>query len=324
MKVALSYEMINMNSSLSGNMNLTYKWYWEDIVDWTAATGFDSIALTMIPNAFNVGRGGAPRCTLAINTKYGSAQGYLSFLNDRGIKDVCAMNVSAQAMLADMFESGKKFEDLFPEFYSYASDVTDMLAALGGKILLVSPTPGIGALKGRFGDDEAALDKFTGEAVECLGKIAEMSAAKGVKTCLANDFWTLARGKQADRFLSALDPALVGFAPSTAMLRIAGADPVEELERNFDRLGAVVFTDSDFVDTVDVYASPAPEYPQFGPQQRVYKDLGYGSVDLAGAYALLKSKGFDGTVILEPRYTTNAPRALLRTRTFWTKLTKEA
>ena len=324
MKVALSYEMVNMNSSLSGNMNLTYKWYWEDIVDWTAATGFDSIALTMVPNQFNVGRGGAPRCTLAINTKYGSAQGYLAFLNDRGIKDVCAMYVSAQAMLADMFESGKRFEDLFPEFYSYAADVTDMLAALGGKTLLVSPTPGIGALKGRFGDDEAALDKFTGEAVECLGKIAEMAASKGVKACLANDFWTLARGKQADRFLAELDPALVGYAPSTAMLRIAGADPVEELERHFDRLGAVVFTDSDFVDTIDVYASPTPEYPQFGPQQRVYKDLGNGSVDLAGVYALLKSKGFDGIVILEPRYTTNAPRALLRTRTFWTKLTKEA
>lgn len=324
MKLALSYDLVNMSSSLSGNMNLNYKWYWEDLVDWTAAVGFDSIALTMIPNAFNVGRSGAPRCTLAVNTKYGSAKGYLQFLNDHGIGSVCAINVSAQAMLADMFESGKRFEDLYPAMFDYAQDATDMLAELGGTVLNVSPTPAIGALRARLGGDEAAFSRFTDEARACVSRIGEMSAKKGVRTCLANEFWTLARGDDVDKWLDALDPALVGYTASTAMLRIAKAEPAAVIGRHMGRLGCVIFTDSDFVDTVDCYASATPEYPQEGPQQRVYKDLGYGSVDLHGVYEVLKTAGYDGLVILEPRYTTNVPRALLRTRAFWTRLTKEA
>lgn len=323
MKLALSYDMVNMTSSLSGGMNLNYKWYWEDVIDWTAATGFDSIALSMIPNAFNVGRSGAPRCTLAINTKYGSAQGYLNFLNDHGIESVCAMNVSAQAMLADMFESGKRFEDLYPEMFSYAEDVTDMLAALGGKVLNVSPTPAIGALKARFGDDAGAFSRFASEAVACVNRIGEMSARKGVRTSLNNEFWTLARGNEVDKCFKDLDRSVVGYTASTAMLQVAGVDPVAAVKKNMDRLDCVIFTDTEFVDTVNCYASAAPEYPQSGPQQRVYKDLGYGKVDLKGVYRTLKESGYDGLVLLEPRYTTNVPRAMLRTRTFWTKLTKE-
>ena len=107
MKTALSFELVNMYSSLADNMYLNYKWYWENLTDWTAATGFDSISLTLVPNQFNVGRGGAPRCTLAINTKYGSAQGYLNFLNDRGIKNVSSFNISAQAVLADMLRAAQ-------------------------------------------------------------------------------------------------------------------------------------------------------------------------------------------------------------------------
>ena len=324
MKTALSFELVNMYSSLADNMYLNYKWYWENLTDWTAATGFDSISLTLVPNQFNVGRGGAPRCTLAINTKYGSAKGYLAFLNDRGIKNVSSFNISAQSVFADMFESGRKFEELYDILFEHADDTSDMLAQLGGSCLNVSPTPAIAALKANLGDDETALAKFADEAIDCINKIGTMTAKKGVRTCITNEFWTLARGNNLDGFFEKLDKANVGYTASTAMLKIAGVDPVAFIEKYLDNMGCVFFNDTAFVDKVGVYATTTPEYAQEGDQQRLYRDLGLGDVDFAAVYKLLKDKGFDGYVVLEPRYTTNVPRAVLRTRTFWTKLTKEA
>jgi len=324
MKTAVSLGLVNTMSSLSDNMNLNYKWYWENLIDWIAATGFESIAMPMIPNAFNVGRGGAPRCTLAVNTKYGSAQGYLNFLNDRGISNVCEISISAQAMLNDMFESGKSFEDLYPELYKHADDVSDMVAALGGKVLTVSPTPMIGELKARLGDSQDAFKAFVEKAAACINEIGEMTAKKGVRTCVKNEFWTLLHGDMVDKFFGLVDAAKVGYCADAAMLYIAKADPIAKVKQYAGNLGSVYFTDSDFVDTIDNYTTLTPEYPQAGPQQRCYKDLGFGKVDLAGMYSELKNNGYDGYIILEPRYTTNVPRALLRTRTYWTKLTKEA
>ena len=323
MKTALSFELVNMYSSLADNMYLNYKWYWENLTDWTAATGFDSISLTLVPNQFNVGRGGAPRCTLAINTKYGSAQGYLNFLNDRGIKNVSSFNISAQAVLADMFESGAKFEDLFTILFDHADDASSELVGLNGKYLNVSPTPAIGALKANIGDSPEAFAAFADKAAECINKIGEMTAKKGIRTCVTNEFWTLARGNYIDNFFEKLNKEFVGYTASTAMLKIAGVDPLEKISQYFDNLGCVFLNDTSYVDTVDTYASTTPEYPQTGEQQRLYRDLGLGSIDFAAVYKMLRDKGFDGYVVLEPRYTTNVPRAVLRTRTFWTKLTKE-
>lgn len=323
MKTAFSFGAVNTASSLPGNMNFYYRWFWEDMVDWVAATGFDSIALPMIPNAFNVGRGGAPRCTLAVNTKYGSAAGYLSFLNDHGVNDVCAISISAQATLADMFESGRSFEELYELLYEHADDVSDMVAALKGTALVVSPTPGIGNLKEYLGDDDAAFDRHFKEAAACINRIGEMTAAKGVRTCVKNDFWTLARGAKIDELFRQLDAKNVSFAEDTAMLYIGGVDPVEYAGKYKDNMGCVFFTDSAFVDENNNYASKTPEYPQEGAQQRCYNDLGFGKVDIAGVYNTLKANNYDGIAILEPRYTTNVPRAMLRTRTYWTKLTKE-
>ena len=107
------------------------------------------------------------------------------------------------------------------------------------------------------------------------------------------------------------------------MLKIAGTDPLKKIDQYFDNLGCVFFNDTAYTDTVGCYASSTPEYPQTGEQQRLYRDLGLGEVDFAAAYKLLKDRGFDGYIVLEPRYTTNVPRAVLRTRTFWTRLTKE-
>ena len=323
MKTALSYELVNMYSSLADNMYLNYKWYWENLTDWTAATGFDSISLTLVPNQFNVGRGGAPRCTLAINTKYGSAAGYLKFLNVCGIRNVCSFNISAQAVLADMFESGAKFEDLFNILYDHADDASDMLSGLQGSFLNVSPTPAIGALKAHVGDDPAAFERISEEAIACMNRIGEMTAKKGIRTCITNEFWTLARGEKLDSFFEKLDRKVVGYSASTAMLKIAGSDPVSVIDRYFDDLGCVFLNDTSYVDKVEAYASSTPEYPQTGENQRLYRDLGLGSIDFAAVYKLLKDRDFKGYVVLEPRYTTNVPRAVLRTRTFWTKLTKE-
>ena len=96
----------------------------------------------MVPNTENVSRNGAPICTASVKTRFGSPEGYLKYLNNKGIENVEAIGISAQSQFNSLFETGLPIERFFEAFYSHAADTIEALVQLGGSTLLASPHTG--------------------------------------------------------------------------------------------------------------------------------------------------------------------------------------
>lgn len=322
MKAVASFGIENADTSGPGAFLRAAKWYWDELTDMVSAAGFRSIMIPMVLNTENVSRNGDPICTASIKTRFGSPQGYLEYLNDKGVENVEVIGISAQSQFNSLFETGLPIEKFFDAFYDHAQDVTEALAEMKGSTLLVSPTPGIGFLDQAFGADEGRKEQFLDDAASCMNRIGENCRKCGINLAVRNEYWTLMRGARIDAFLDRVDSSLVSYAPDPAHLYIAGADYVSYFETYAGQARAVCFTDTKFVDELDVYRTISPEFPQDGARQRVYYDLGYGQIDFAKLYGILKKAGFDGPVVLDSKYSLDIPKGILRMRTFWNHLEK--
>lgn len=323
MKAVASFGIVNADTSGPGAFLRAAKWYWDELTDMVSAAGFRSIMIPMVPNTENVSRNGAPICTASIKTRFGSPQGYLSYLNDKGLENVEVIGISAQSQFNSLFETGLPIEKFFDAFYDHAQDAAEALAEMKGSALLVSPTPGIGFLDQALGKDEGKKRQFLADAAACMNRIGENCKKCGINLAVRNEYWTLMRGSGIDGFLDQVDGSLVSFAPDPAHLYIAEADYISYFEKYAGQAKAVCFTDTKFVDELDAYRTISPEFPQDGAQQRVYYDLGYGQMDFARLYGILKKAQFDGPVILDSKYSLDIPKGILRMRTFWNRLEKD-
>lgn len=322
MKAVASFGIVNADTSGPGAFLRAAKWYWDELTDMFPAAGFSSVMIPMVPNTENVSRNGAPICTASIKTRFGSPEGYLHYLNDKGIENVEAITISAQSQFNSLFETGLPMEKFFDAFYDHAKDTVDALDQLNGSVLLVSPTPGIGFLNQVFGNDEEKNAKFLSDAAQCMNRIGEYCAKGKIKLAIRNEYWTLMRGAKIDDFMEKVDRSVVSYAPDPAHLYIAGAQPEAYFEKYAKEATAVCFTDTKFVDEAGVYKTISPEFPQDGRLQRVYYDLGFGDMDFDKLYGILNDQGFDGPVILDSKYSLDIPKGILRMRTFWTNLEK--
>ena len=322
MKEVAGYGIVNADTSGPGTFLRAAKWYWDDLTDMFSAAGFQSVMIPLVPNTENVSRNGAPICTAAITTRFGSPKGYLDYLNEKGIENVEAVVVSAQSMYNSLFETGLPIGRFYEGFYDYAMDAAKALAEMKGSTLVISPTPGIGFLEQEFSGDEEKIRKFEKEAADCVNRIGAACREMNLNAVVRNEFWTTMRGDGIDAFLQMLDPSCVSYSPDPAHLYIAGADYKEYFRRYAGQMKAVCFTDTKFRDAQGAYRTISPEYPQEGEQQRVYWDLGYGDIDFDALYEILKESGFDGPVLLDSKYSWDIPKGILRMRTFWNRLEK--
>ncbi len=323
MKPVASYGIVNADTSGPGAFLRAAKWYWDELTDMFAAAGFTSVMIPLVPNTENVSRNGAPICTASIRTRFGSPAGYLDYLNDKGIENVEAVSVSAQAMYNSLFETGLTMDKFADGFYQYALDAAQALKELKGSTLVISPTPGAGFLKQEFGDDEDKILKFQDEMAVCVNHIGEKCKELGINAVVRNEFWTTMAGELVDAFIEKLDKNLISYTPDPAHLYIVNTDYKVYMKKYANQLQVAYFTDSKFKDEANVRATISPEFPQDGENQRVYWDLGYGDIDFNGLYKTLKEAGFDGPVILESKYSLDIPKGILRLRTFWNRLEKE-
>jgi sugar phosphate isomerase/epimerase len=163
--------------------------------------------------------------------------------------------------------------------------------------------------------------KIVDDSIDCISKIAKKTAEMGIKTCIKNDFYTLAHGDHIDVYMEKC-ASEVGFAPDTAQLYIAKADYIALTRKYAKRIGCVWFCDTKYTDSIGSYENVAPEYPQSGEQQRVYHNLGAGNIDFDGMYKALKEAGYDGIAVLESKNALDVARGILGTRTFWTEFSK--
>lgn len=313
-----SIEMVNMLSSSPNFFNKFSKSYWLTLFKHMAATGFKGIELaynpySSDPMAFEIGRCGVPISKFAINAKYESVPGFMKMLRGFGIDEVTSVHIKAGDALLELTSTEQDPARLFEEFRKLAREAIDFVSEIGGKGLVVSPTPEIGWLELYFNiTDAKAKAQYIMHSIDMMRDIVKMAAEKGVEVAVRNEYWSLFRGKEIDRLLEALDASCL-YSPDLAQLKISQCEPAEMIRKYENRLGYVVFSDTEFEDRFENYRKINAEIPVEGPR-RVFCDLGCGSVDLKGVYDLLLSIQYSGWVICDNRKTLDVPKALLDTR----------
>ncbi|MCL7749765.1 sugar phosphate isomerase/epimerase family protein [Halalkalibacter alkaliphilus] len=320
MKFGCSLEMVNMRVNGPNFDMMLSKSYWVEMLKLISAAGFREIELPYNPYgsdgiAFNQGRSGMPVSESAVIEKYGSVSSFLEFLNEIGIEKVPSVHISANDTMVDLSTTGRGPEEFFDAFEKLVDEALEFLTKIGGKGLVVSPTPEIGLLAKFLGDATEVWEyEFLRKITNLLNNSAIKAANKGLQVSIKNEFWSLIRGNKIDDFLKDLDQEIL-YSPDLAHLAIAGVDPVTVLTKHQNRLAYVRFSDTDFEDEENNYKSINAELPING-SQLVYRDLGDGKVDIQACYKVLVNSHYDGWVFCESKKTFNVYRGLLKMRWF--------
>jgi sugar phosphate isomerase/epimerase len=315
MKFGCSMEMVDMHTSGTGEFLKLSKSYWVEMFKLTSAAGFRGIELPYNPgDSSGLTRSGMPVSKYVTNARYGSAKLLRQLLHEVGIDEVTSVHISANDVMNELILSGRAPGKLAAVLEDWAREAIEFIAELGGKGLVVSPTPEIGLLekfvgKGEKGWEAAFLDEIAG----AINKIGYLSARSGIQTCITNEFWSLLRGDAMDAFFARLDQAAILYSADLAHLAIAGVDPVKIIQKYLGKLNYVRFSDTSFEDKEGNYKKIWAEYPPTGAQ-RVYLNLGEGSVDVPAAYRALERAGYKGWIICLSKNTLNVHRALLGMR----------
>jgi sugar phosphate isomerase/epimerase len=214
----------------------------------------------------------------------------------------------------ELISSGQEPAKLSRVLQDWAREATEFVSELGGKGLVVSPTPEIGLLEKFVGKNEKGWEAaYLDETADAINKIGHLSSQSGVQTCITNEYWSLLRGNAIETFFAKLDQEAVSYSADLAHLAIAGADPVKMIQKFLGRLSYIRFSDTSFEDKEDNYKKIWAEYPTKGAQ-RVYLNLGEGSVNVPAVYGALKKADYDGWIICLSKNTLNVHRALLYMR----------
>ena len=318
MQFGCSIEMVNMLSSSQNFFNKFSKSYWLTLFKHMAATGFKGIELaynpySSDPMAFEIGRCGVPISRFAINAKYGSVSEFMKMLRDFGIDEVSSVHIKAGDTLLELTSTEKDAGNLFEEFIKLAKEAIDFACEIGAKGLVISPTPEIGWLEKHFNISNAeAEEQYIVKTIEMMNDIIKIASEKNIEIAVRNEYWSLFRGNGIERLMSSIDSSCL-YSPDLAHLEIAHCSAEEMISKYSKKLGYIVFSDSEFVDSYDNYKKINAEIPVKGPQ-RVFCDLGCGKVDLKGIYKKLQDLQYDNWIICDNKKTLDVQKALLDTR----------
>lgn len=261
----------------------------------TAACGFSAIEL-------NAGSGrwdpiGRPE-NIAIN--FGSAAHFRLKLKDWGIGRVASTFFDPTLMSFEELHFGLASTQSaeHARILAQARIHAEMLAELGGEVLVVRPFPS-------FWKEGALNAERMAAAAACWNQVGAMAAALGLKTVLHVDALSALRGAdELAQLLALCDSANVGLAFDTAELTIAGHDVVALYRRFHARVWHFHFKDALAVDTLDEYklhnaeramiaAGGAREIPRW------FGEMGTGLVDFQALLAAMRELDFAGWVIVE-------------------------
>lgn len=290
-------------------------WYWNEMCEMVGVCGYDGIEIPFQAWSFNGGRGAAPVCAAAIRSKYGSAENYQKFLQDCGIKDgLSGLHITAQNILLSMLDENVPREQFFEKTLALAEETIGVLAEAGSKNLIFSPSPMFGMTQGVFHGSDI-LDSFEDRMAETITKMDEMAAKEEISVSIRNEFYGLFRGELVNALMDKL-PESVLYSPDLAQLHIAGVDPIDMIKKYKGRLGCLKMNDSEFVDKTGCFATPLPEAPQEGMNQRVYCTFGNGDVDKVGAYRDLVEAGYDDWVVMESKEAFQIEKTMMKMQAY--------
>ena len=308
MHYCVSTEMIDLHHQMPNRNQRECKFYWDEIYTLICGAGFSAMEIPYEPKWDFGGRSGIPRTLRSINIKFQSVKNYMKFLKETGIKDIPSVHLDPS-----MFCSGT-MDMYFNAMEHFASEAIGFCAQSGSEVFCLTATPPQAAVRALCPDTE--IDRFIASFLEKNGEViirlAKQAADSNIKLCLKNEFWSLLRGSAITDYVKSLRrSAPVYIDADTANLQIAGTNPAQFIAGNAGLIGAVHFSDTDFVDDAAAYASPSPEFPQAKATQ-IFKDLGQGNVDFPAIHEALQSCGYDGVVVINAKQTRDFSRGLLR------------
>ncbi len=311
--IAISLDLINRHYQEPNRNRYESRYFWEELYTLITAAGFSGIELPYEPVWQFGGRSGVPLNRYCVNTKYENAEKYLAHLKTCGIDRVTGVTFDP-----NLFMRNDNLDFYFGASGHFANEALDHAADLGADYFAISPSPYFGRVAQYHPDIDSKTQAFTERTIALLNGLAEKAEKNGVKLVLRNEYWSLFGGGRIAPLLDAL-PENVMLDLDTAHLFVAGVSAGDFLTAHSARIGCVHLTDTDFVDTQDIWKTPNPEFPGNKATQ-VFRDPGTGSVDLQGIAAQLDGLGYDGPIICSARQTRDPFRALLRMRALLNQL----
>ncbi|WP_203226892.1 sugar phosphate isomerase/epimerase family protein [Confluentibacter flavum] len=310
-KIGFSLDMINMHHQEPNRNRQESKYYWEELYPLIVAAGFHGIEMPFDPFWIFRGGSGVPFTNYCIDIKYKNVDNYLKYLKDKGIDKVAGINFSPQ-----MFMRNEDLNFYFGASGHFGGEAIRFASELGCDYINVTPTAPYGLITHYHGKNaEAHWEKdFIKRTIEMINKFAETAAQHSIKLVLKNEYWGLFRGNKISEYLSEMDDS-IRLNIDTAHLSISGLNSVEFFKEHAPKIGSVNLTDTAFVDEDDIWKTANPEYPETKATQ-VFRDLGFGNLDLISFYQALNKTDYDGWVICSCRQTRDPMRALLRSRSF--------
>lgn len=316
MKYGCSLEMVNM---LASSLNFIYKQsksFWEDYFKFIAAAGFKGIELpfnpfSSDPMAFETGRCGIPLSAKAIEAKYTSPREFLKFLNSVGIEQVVSIHMNANDARLEANARGYERQLYFRLLEEMGLKAIEHAASLKAECLVISPSPELGWLiKNGIKENDA---EFEADTVAVLNLLAPKAEEAGISLAIKAEYWSFFRGSKLAKLVAEVKGAKI--CPDLAHIHISGDSVVDTVKANKNNIACLHLCDSDFIDEHKNYARINAEIPVDGAQ-KVFSDLGDGSVDLFGAVKVLNDNGYDGWIIAQQRKTLDVYRGLLKMRWF--------
>ncbi|NOW45111.1 sugar phosphate isomerase/epimerase [Novosphingobium sp. SG751A] len=313
--IAISLDLINRHYQEPNRNRYESKYFWEELYRLIAASGFSAIEIPYEPVWQFGGRSGVPMNRYCVNTKYESAANYRALLKESGVDRVTGITFDP-----NLFMRNDNLGFYFGATGHFAHEALAHAADMGADYFAISPSPFYGRILQYHPDLESQKEAFTQRTAEMLGGLATKAAELGVTLVLRNEYWGLFGGERVLPLLDAL-PDTVKLDLDTANLFVAGTSAADFLAAHGGRIGCVHLTDTDFVDTADVWKTPNPEFPSHRATQ-VFRDPGTGSVDLLQIAGLLDRLNYQGPITCSARQTRDPFRALLRTRSLLNQFQK--
>lgn len=313
--IAISLDLINRHYQEPNRNRYESRYFWEELYTLIAASGFSGIEIPYEPVWQFGGRSGVPFNRYSVNTKYDSAANYRALLSASGIQRVTGITFDP-----NLFVRNANLDFYFGATGHFANEALAHAADLGASYFAISPSAYYGRIAQYHPDLADKTETFTERTIELLAGLAAKAEELGITLVLRSEYWSLFGGDRILPLVEAL-PGTVKLDLDTANLFVAGISPASFLEMHIARIGCVHLTDTDFVDTHEVWKSPNPEFPSNRATQ-VFRDPGTGSVDLVGVAALLDKLNFRGPVTCSARQTRDPFRALLRSRVLLNQLQK--
>lgn len=311
--IAISLDLINRHYQEPNRNRYESRYFWEELYKLIAASGFSKIEIPYEPVWQFGGRSGVPFNRYCVNTKYDSAANYRALLSKCGIERVSGITFDP-----NLFMRNDNLNFYFGATGHFANEALSHAADIGADYFAISPSPYYGRIRQYHQDLEQTKEAFAERTIDMLAGLAAKAEELGVALVLRNEYWSLFGGERIISLTNAL-PDTVKLDVDTASLFVAGDSATNFIEAHIRRVGCVHLTDTNFVDTQEIWKTPNPEFPRDHATQ-VFRDPGTGSVDLVGIAALLEKLNYRGPVTCSARQTRDPFRALLRSRALLNQL----